>query len=143
MSGRSSSSPPIMELALLGGLIFLVLVSVLRYRTPANLEGSSNNIAPTQTTPTTAPNQSVTQTTTYVTKPTAVTASSHKVLCEDGKQGLNLRPAAGLLAPTAILPCGAIVTVTGRSAIADGLTWSPVTYGDRSGWVVSYLLKRV
>jgi hypothetical protein len=142
MSGRSSTSPPIMELALLGGLIFLVLVSVLRYRTPANLEGSSNNIAPAQTAPTTTPTQAV-QTTTYVTKPTAVTASSHKVLCEGGNQGLNLRPAAGLVAPTAILPCGAIVMVTGRSAIADGLTWSPVTYGDRSGWVVSYLLKRV
>jgi hypothetical protein len=149
MSGRSSnSSPPLMELALLGGLILLVLTSVLRWRSPIDPNSKSNEatrnslISSTSETNDTVP--SVAQTT-VVTQPAAARAAAgtHKVLCEAGRQGLNLRPTAGLSAPTAILPCGGLLTVTGNPVTADGLLWSPIAYGQSRGWVASYLIRRL
>jgi hypothetical protein len=134
-----------MELALLGGLILLVLVSVLRWRTPVDLGSTSNEatrnlLNPSTAKPASAPQQTIT------TQPNTVTAKvpgTHRILCEAGRQGLNLRPTAGLSAPTAILPCGGILTVTGSPVTADGLLWSPVRYGNDTGWVASYLVRRL
>jgi hypothetical protein len=147
MSGRSSnSSPPLMELALLGGLIVLVLVSVLRWRSPIDPNSTSNEgtrnelTAASQAPDDTA--QPLAETPT-VAQPANTVTGTHKVLCETGNQGLNLRPTAGLSAPTAILPCGGVLTVTGNPVTADGLLWSPVTYGQSSGWVASYLVRRL
>ncbi|NJM48735.1 MAG: hypothetical protein HC860_23345 [Alkalinema sp. RU_4_3] len=148
MSGRSSnSSPPLMELALLGGLILLVLVSVLRWRSPIDPNSTSNEATRNELTASTqTPNdsaQSAAETPAAVAQPARAIAGTHKVLCETGNQGLNLRPTAGLSAPTAILPCGGVLTVTGNPVTADGLLWSPVNYGQSSGWVASYLIRRL
>jgi hypothetical protein len=145
MSGRSSnSSPPLMELALLGGLILLVLVSVLRWRSPIDPNSTSNegtrNSLVSSTSQTDDPPPVVQP---VVAQPAKTVAGTHKVLCETGNQGLNLRPTAGLSAPTAILPCGGVLTVTGNPVTADGLLWSPVNYGQSSGWVASYLIRRL
>jgi hypothetical protein len=132
-----------MELALLGGLILLVLVSVLRWRSPidpnsTSNEGTRNSLIssnPQTDSPVAQP---------VVAQPAqAVATGTHKVLCEAGRQGLNLRPTAGLSAPSAILPCGGVLTVTGNPVTADGLLWSPVRYGQSSGWVASYLIRRL
>jgi hypothetical protein len=146
MSGRSSdSAPPLMQLALLGGLILLVLVSVLRWRTPIDPNSKSNEATRNTllaSSPETVEVPSDTQP--AMAQPTkVVTTGTHKVLCEAGRQGLNLRPTAGLSAPSAILPCGGVLTVTGNPVTADGLLWSPVRYGQSSGWVASYLIRRL
>jgi hypothetical protein len=134
-----------MELALLGGLIVLVLISVLRWRSPIDPNSTSNEgtrNALVSSPETNDPAQSVTETPT-VAQPANTVAGTHKVLCEPGNQGLNLRPTAGLSSPTAILPCGGVLTVTGNPVTADGLLWSPVNYGQSSGWVASYLIRRL
>jgi hypothetical protein len=136
-----------MELALLGGLIVLVLVSVLRWRSPIDPNSTSNegtrNSLVSSTPETSDPAQTVVQPQPVVAQPSNTVAGTHKVLCEPGNQGLNLRPTAGLSAPTAILPCGGVLTVTGNPVTADGLLWSPVNYGQSSGWVASYLIRRL
>ncbi len=134
-----------MELALLGGLIVLVLVSVLRWRSPIDPNSTSNEgtrNALVSTPETNDPGQSVNETPT-VTQPANTVTGTHKVLCEAGNQGLNLRPTAGRSSPIAILPCGGVLTVTGNPVAADGLLWSPVNYGQSSGWVASYLIRRL
>jgi hypothetical protein len=151
MSGRSSnSSPPLIELALLGGLIVLVLISVLRWRSPIDPNSTSNEatrnaMSSSSTEPNAAPeansDPSVAQA--PAAQSTSTVTGTHKVLCEAGNQGLNLRPTAGRSAPTAILPCGGVLTVIGNPVTADGLLWSPVTYGQSSGWVASYLIRRL
>jgi hypothetical protein len=134
-----------MELALLGGLILLVLVSVLRWRSPIDPnsksnEGTRNTLI--SSTPETVNVPPETQPT-VVAQPAVITTGTHKVLCEAGNQGLNLRPTAGLSSPIAILPCGGVLTVTGNPVTANGLLWSPVNYGQSSGWVASYLIRRL
>jgi hypothetical protein len=134
-----------MELALLGGLILLVLVSVLRWRSPidpnsTSNEGTRNSLISPETND---PVQPVVQPQPVVAQPNNTVAGTHKVLCETGNQGLNLRPTAGLSSPIAILPCGGVLTVTGNPVTADGLLWSPVNYGESSGWVASYLIRRL
>jgi hypothetical protein len=136
-----------MELALLGGLIVLVLISVLRWRSPIDPNSTSNEGTRNELTASTQATNDTTQplaeNQTAVAQPANTVTGTHKVLCEAGRQGLNLRPTAGLSAPTAILPCGGVLTVTGNPVTADGLLWSPITYGQSSGWVASYLIRRL
>jgi hypothetical protein len=73
----------------------------------------------------------------------ALPAGTHRVLCEAGDAGLNFRPAAGFSTPLFVVPCGAIVTVTGAPVNAQNETWSPVTYASRNGWSASKLLQAI
>jgi hypothetical protein len=133
-----------MGILLFGAFLLWVLSSLLRW---------PNRPAPVVSTPvasvvaTVAPVAAVPA----AALPTAVAVApgqtnisgTHQVLCEAGKQGLNLRPQPGLVAPILVIPCGAIVTVTGADAAADNETWSPVGYQGQSGWSVSRLLRRI
>jgi hypothetical protein len=134
-----------MELALLGGLILLVLVSVLRWRSPIDPNSTSNEGTRNSLVSTTSQTDDPPVVQPVVAQPTkaVAVAGTHKVLCETGNQGLNLRPTAGLSSPIAILPCGGVLTVTGNPVTANGLLWSPVNYGQSSGWVASYLIRRL
>jgi hypothetical protein len=133
-----------MELALLGGLILLVLVSVLRWRSPIDPNSTSNEGTRNSLISSTPETNDPPVAQPVVAQPAkAVVTGTHKVLCETGNQGLNLRPTAGLSSPIAILPCGGVLTVTGNPVTVDGLLWSPVNYGQSSGWVASYLIRRL
>ncbi|MFM2432167.1 MAG: hypothetical protein RLZZ511_3381 [Cyanobacteriota bacterium] len=66
---------------------------------------------------------------------------THRVICNRGDQGLNFRPSAGFSTPSFAIPCGAIVAVTGNAVTVQNETWSPVSYGGRSGWSASKLLQ--
>jgi hypothetical protein len=70
-------------------------------------------------------------------------AGTHQVLCAPGYGGLNLRPQAGFSLPLFVMPCGAIVTVTGAPVTTQNETWSPVFYGNQNGWAATKLLQSI
>jgi hypothetical protein len=72
-----------------------------------------------------------------------IPAGTHQVLCAPGYAGLNLRPQAGFSTPLLVMPCGAIVTVTGAPVTIQNETWSPVFYANQNGWAATKLLRSI
>jgi hypothetical protein len=140
-SSNASSQAPFLAILLFGGLMIMLLSSLLRWK-----------LADKETNPPVATNITVNELTTQpaanppVAQPApaeAVAAGTHRVLCEAGDAGLNFRPQAGFSAPLFVVPCGAIVTVTGAPIDVQSETWSPVSYANRNGWSASKLLQPI
>ena len=68
---------------------------------------------------------------------------THRVVCQPGYGGLNLRSAPGFTPPIAVIPCGQGVTVTGSPVWKQNEQWAPVIYGGYQGWSSVRLLQKV
>ncbi len=140
-SSNSSSPAPVLEILLFGGLIIMLLTALLRWKL-ADKEINppvATNITANELTTQPAADPPVVQS----TPAEAVAPGTHRVLCEAGDVGLNFRPQAGFSAPLFVVPCGAIVTVTGAPIEVQSESWSPVTYANRNGWSANKLLQPI
>jgi hypothetical protein len=144
--GGAKSPASLMGVLLFGAFLLWLLSSLMRWPSRTTPVATVTTVATTVATA--APVAAVPA---AAPLPTAVAVApgqtnisgTHQVLCEAGKQGLNLRPQPGLVAPILVIPCGAILTVTGADAVADSETWSPVVYQNQGGWSASRLLRRI
>jgi hypothetical protein len=133
-----------MGILLFGAFLLWVLSSLLRWPSRSTVPTPAVPVATVAPIATAVPQAAAPLPTAVAVAPGQTNISgTHQVLCEAGKQGLNLRPQPGLVAPILVIPCGAILTVTGADAAADNETWSPVTYQGQSGWSVARLLRRI
>ncbi|MEB3292172.1 MAG: SH3 domain-containing protein [Synechococcales bacterium] len=68
---------------------------------------------------------------------------THRALCPNREQGLNLRQQAGFTAVKVVIPCQQGVVVTGNPIARQNEQWSPVTYGKHQGWVATRYLQKL
>jgi hypothetical protein len=132
-----------MLLALLGMPIVVLLYWLLQNSNPnwfADLSArvrSNNQVQPTNSL---SPGQITTLSDGRKAKVLAIT---HIVVCEPGRDSLNIRPKSSFDAPIAKIPCGNGVAVNGNPVANQGENWSPVVYGTTQGWSVSRLLRKI